>query len=85
MRPGTPAARCGRSASGHSSVSAAHLGDVGSSLLGEVGGQQRAQALGDLGGGFGEAEVGLAVADPRRDLRPGVADQVKLHAARIPK
>jgi hypothetical protein len=32
----------------------------------------------------GEAEVGLAVADPRRDLRPGMADQVKLHAARIP-
>jgi hypothetical protein len=51
----------------------------------EVGGQQRAQALGHFGGGFGEAEVGLAVADPRRDLRPGVADQVKLHAARIPK
>ena len=53
-------------------------------LLAQFGRHLR-EPLGHFGGGFGEAEVGLAVADPRRDLRPGVADQVKLHAARIPK
>ena len=41
--------------------------------------QQRPQPRGYRGRGFGEAEVGLPVADAGRDVRAGVADEVQLH------